>query len=76
MPFTFNVVELCVVTINEKTWTRAKGVCKALQYNKITADIIKAFCSKELFAHKYQLSKFTVTGNFVDWPKDSRKNEY
>ena len=31
MPFTFNAVELCVATINEKTWTRAKEVCKALQ---------------------------------------------
>ena len=76
MPFTFNAVELCVVTIHEKSWTGAKEVCKALQYNKITADIIKAFCSKELFALKYQLSKFTVAGNFVDWPKDSRKDDY
>ena len=76
MPLSFNAVELCVLTINEKPWTRAKEVCKALQYNKKTADIIKAFCSKENFAHKYQLSEFTATGNFVDWPKDSRKDDY
>ena len=66
MPFAFNAVILCIVTINEKPWTRAKEVCKALQFNKKTADIIKAFCSKENFAQKYQLSEFTAAGNFVD----------
>ena len=62
--------------INEKPWTRSKEVCKALQYNKKTADIIKAFCSKENFAHKYQLSEFPAAGNFMDWSKDSRKDDY
>ena len=76
MPFSFNAVELCVVIINEKPWTLAKEVCKALQYNKKTADIIKAFCSKENFAHKYQLSEFPAAGNFMDWSKDSRKDDY
>ena len=32
MPFSFNAVELCVVTINEKPWTRAREVCRALEY--------------------------------------------
>ena len=32
MPFTFNAV----VTINEKPWTRAREVCKALEYSKAT----------------------------------------
>ena len=36
MPFVFNAVELCVVTINEKPWTRASEVCKALEYGKAT----------------------------------------
>ena len=49
--FTFNAVELCVVTINEKPWTRAKDVCRTLEYNKKTADIVKAFCSRENYAH-------------------------
>ena len=76
MPLTFNAVELCVNTINEKPSTLAKEVCKALQYKKKTADTIKAFCSKENFAHKYQLSEFTATGNFVDWHRESRKDDY
>ena len=40
MPFTFNAVELCVVAVNGKPWTRAREVCKALEYNKKAADII------------------------------------
>ena len=52
MPFSFNAVELCVVIINEKPWTRAKDVCRALEYNKKTADIVKAFCSRESYAYK------------------------
>ena len=43
-PFTLNAGELCVVTINEKPWTRAKEVCRALEYNKKIVDIVKAFC--------------------------------
>ena len=34
MPFAFNAVELYVVTVNGKYWTRAKEVCKALEYKK------------------------------------------
>ena len=53
MPFSFNAVELCVVTINEKPWTRAKEVFRALEYNKKIADIVKAFCSQENYTQKY-----------------------
>ena len=42
MPCSFNAVELCVMTINEKPWARAREVCKALEYNKKTAHVIKA----------------------------------
>ena len=73
MPFSFNAVELCVVTINEKPWTRAREVCRALEYNKKTADIVKAFCSRKYFAQKYQISGFTTTGKSLDWSKDSQK---
>ena len=36
MLFAFNAVELYVVTINDKPWTRAKEVCKAMEYQKTT----------------------------------------
>ena len=73
MPFAFNAVKLCVVTINEKLWTRAREVRRALEYNKKTADIVKAFCSRGNYAQKYQMSGFTAAGKPVDWPKDSQK---
>ena len=31
MTFSFNAVEWYVVTINEKSWTRAREVCRALE---------------------------------------------
>ena len=43
---------------------------------KKTAGIIKAFCIKDKVADKYQLSSFTAAENFVDWHKDSRKDDY
>ena len=73
MLFFFNTVELCVVTINEKPWTRAREVRRALEYNKKTADIVKAFCSPEYYAQKYEISGFTAAGKPVNWPKDSQK---
>ena len=73
IPFYFNAVEVCVVTINEKPWTRAREVCRALEYNKKTADVVKAFCSKEDYAQKYQMISVTAAGKPVDWPKGSQK---
>ena len=73
MRFTFSSVELCVVTINEKPWARAKEVCRTLEYNKKTTDIVKTFCSRENYAQKYQMSGFTAAVKPVDWPKDSQK---
>ena len=32
--FAFNAVELYVVTVNGKHWTRAKKACKALEYQR------------------------------------------
>ena len=57
MPFTFNALELCLVTINGKPCTRAKEVCRALEYGKATktADIVKQLSSRENYAHKWQL---------------------
>ena len=73
MPFSFNAVELCVVTINDKPWTCAKKVCKALGYNKKTANIVKNHCSKENYAQKYQMSGVPAMVTPVDWLKDSQK---
>ena len=55
MPFTFNEVELYLVTINEKPWTRAREVCRVLKYSKKTADIVKNHCSQENCAQKCQM---------------------
>ena len=76
VPFTFKNVELKVVTINGKHWTRAKEMCKALEYNKKTSDVIRAHVSVENYAHKYNLSKFPAAGSLVNWPSDSRKDDY
>ena len=56
MPFSFNAVELCVVTITEKPWTRAKEVCKELEYKKSRArDVLKKHVSIESKQHKHDL---------------------
>ena len=76
VPFTFKNVELNVVTINGKLWTRAKEVCQALEYNKKTAHVIRAHVSVENYAHKYDLSKVPTAGTSLEWLPDSRKDEY
>ena len=71
MLLTFNAVELCVVTINEKLWTCAKEVCRALEYGKATktADILKHLCSKENYVQKYQLISVSAADKSINWPK-------
>ena len=71
IPFAFNAVELYVVTINGKLWTRAKEVYRALEYNKKTTDLINAFRSRENYDQKHRLILFSTAGNFMDWPRDS-----
>ena len=66
MQFPLKRVELYVVTINDRPWTRVKEVSRALEYNKNTAHVIKTFCSSENITQKYQMSS-------VNWPKDSQK---
>ena len=56
VPFTFNAVQLCVVTINEKPRTRAREVCRALEYQKGRArDVLKKHVSIESKQHKHEL---------------------
>ena len=76
MPFAFNAVELYVVTINEKPWTRTREVCKALEHNKKTAHFIKAHVSPENYAQKYQISNVLAAVTSINWSKDSRKDDY
>ena len=76
MPFTFNAVELCVVIINEKPWTHAKEVCKALEYDaktSKTANIIRGHCSPENITQKYQMSSVHAACTPINCPKDSEK---
>ena len=47
MPFSFNAAVLCVVTFNEKPWTRAREVRRALEYNKKTTDIVQEVLVKK-----------------------------
>ena len=69
---------ICVVTINEKPWTRAREVYRTLEYGSATkvADIVKHLCSRENYTHKFQLTKFVPETNFMDWPKNQRKDDY
>ena len=75
MPFTFNAVELCIVTINEKPWTRTREVFRVLEYGKATkaADVVKHLCSRTNYAHKWQLTGLVSETKPVDWPKDLQK---
>ena len=64
MVFAFNAVEMYVVTINEKPWTRSREVCKALRYKK---------AARRVFRHKHQLGVVLTAGATVNWPRDSQK---
>ena len=76
MSFAFNSVEFYVVTINEKLWTRAREVCKALEYDAKTSkttNIIRAHCSPKNTTQKYEMSSVHAVGTPVNWPKESQK---
>ena len=76
VPFTFKNVELKVVTINRKPCARAKELCRALKYDAKTSkteNIIRAHCSRENYADKYQMTSVHGSCTPVNWPKDSQK---
>ena len=61
MSFSFNAVELCVVMINEKTWTHVREVCRALEYDaktSKTANMIKPHVSPENITKMYQMNSY------------------
>ena len=73
VPFTFNDTKLFTVTVDGKHWTRAKEICKALEYKKTTktGDVIRSNCSCENITQKCQLIGLADTS--VQWPKNSQK---
>ena len=73
MPFAFNAVEVYVVTINEKLWTRAREVCKALRYEKAARRVARHHCTRENIQHKHQLAVVPTVSPTVNWPRDSQK---
>ena len=76
VPFTFNDTKLFTITINDKPWTRAKEVCRSLNYARNTPNVISDHVSPENRAYKYQLVNLPAAGKSVKWPTDSRKDEY
>ena len=77
MPFTFNAVELCVVTINEKPYTRAKEACRALKYQKSRArDVLEKHVSIGNKQHKLQLEGLAAAAHPLEWPKNSQTDDY
>ena len=77
-PFTVKTVDLYVATINDKSWARAREVYKVLEYRKAnkTADFVKHLRGQENFGNKCQLTSFVSAMHLMNWPKDSRKNDY
>ena len=77
-PFTFNNIALFMLTVDDKSWTSARKVCKTLEYGKATktADIVENLCSQENYASKCQSRKFVFGTNLIDWQKESRKDHY
>ena len=78
MPFSFNAVELCVVTINEKPWVCTRELCRVLEYDAKTSktvSIIKIRCSSENITQKYQMSSVHAACTPINWPKDSQKHD-
>ena len=73
MPFVFNAVELCVVTINKKSWTRARKVCKALRYEKAASWFARHHFTRENIQHKHQVAAIATVGMAVNWPRYSQK---
>ena len=77
MPFAFNAVELYVVTINGKSWARAKEVCKALEYKKgRVRNALKKHVSMENKRHRFELQGGAVTAHALEWAKNSQPDEY
>ena len=77
MPCTFNAVELWVLAINEKPWTRAREVHWALEYQESRArDVLKKHVSIENKQHRHGLEECAAAVPPLEWPKNSRPDKY
>ena len=76
MSFIFKAVNLCIVTTNDKSWTRAKEACKALEYDaktSKTANITRARCRLENLTQKNKICSVHATCTPTNWFADSQK---
>ena len=48
-------------------------MCKPLEYNTKTVDIVRHLSSKDSYAQKYQLSNVHAVCTPISWPNDSQK---
>lgn len=57
---------------------RTREVYKVLEYGKAAkaTNVLKRVCAKTNYAHKCQLDELVSETNFVEWPMDSRKDDY
>ena len=68
---------MCVVTINEKPWTRAKEACRALECKKDRArGVLKKHVSIENKQHKHELERRAATAYPLEWSKNSHPDDY
>ena len=74
--FTFNSIKLFTVTIRGKHWSRAKEICKALEYKRKGKDVIREHVSIENKQHRYELQRGTESEPPFDWPRNSQTEEY
>ena len=75
IPPVLNDIKLKIVMINGRHWCRGKEVCRALQYNRQSAHIIRKHCSAENICKKQDLVKSVAATDLVEWPKDSNKTD-
>ena len=60
--------------MNDKPWTRAREVCRVLEYQKGRARaVLKKYVSIGNKQHKYELVGRAAAAHPVDWTKDSQK---
>ena len=77
LPFSFNNTVLFNVLVDGKTWTRAKEVCEALEYQKgKSRDILRKHVGAENKQHKFSLEGCHDLGHPLEWPKNSQPSEY